>query len=217
MVKRTAIAAALLLGTLPAAHAHVSFVASNAYADTTYLATATVPHGCTDLAGTDYDTLRIEIEIPAGMTDVRPADAVFGPVTIETDTNGAVTRLIWTKTAAALAGDTHLYQVSFRGRLPNMPLATLAFATTQICAGNTMKSWAGVDAPVLRVLPKRTPGWNKYTAQADVNEATIKAFFGDAQIVWSNGMAYSANPVTAGLIANPLTGIPAGMDYWVKY
>lgn len=210
-------AAALLLAGTQSAEAHVTFVANNAYAGKSYIATANIPHGCTDLNGTAYDTVKIEINIPAGFTGTRPQDSTFGPAVIEKDGNGNVSKLIWTKTAAALAEDSHFYQVSFRGTLPNTPLQSLDFVTTQTCGGNTTKTWEGADAPKLRILPARAAGWNKYTAQTTIDEATIKAFFADAHIVWSNGASYSANAVTAGLITNKLTTIPLGAEFWVKY
>ena len=214
---RIAMTAAMLLSIAHVADAHVSFVANNAYAGKSYVATANIPHGCEDSSLAKYDTIKIEITIPAGFTAVRPADAAFGPATIEKDGSGNVTKLIWTKAAAALTDDTHLYQVTFRGTLPNTPLQSLDFVTKQTCSGNTTKTWEGVDAPKLPVLPARAPGWNKYTAQENIDEATIKAFFADAYIVWSNGAAYSANAVTAGLITNKLTAIPLGAQFWVKY
>jgi hypothetical protein len=50
----------------------------------------------------------------------------------------------------------------------------------------------------------------------------LKAFFGDAQIVWKGTAAFSANPTTAGLIAGTsgvtaLTSIAAGDVIWVKH
>ena len=100
-------------------------------------------------------------------------------------------------------------------------MTTLSFPSRQICHNadtqEIVTPWEGAEAPTLKLLPARTPGWNKYTAQADIDEATIIGFFSNAYIVWSGGAAYSANPVTAGLISNPLTTIPAGAEFWVKY
>ena len=194
------------------AHAHVSFVSNNAYPGKSYIATAVIPHGCEDLNAVKHDTIEIAISIPAGFTGVRPADSTFGPATVEKDVDGNVTRLIWTKAAAAL-----FIQVSFRGTLPNAPLTTLELETTQTCEGNTTKTWSGVDAPKLRILPARAPGWNKYTAQSAIDASMLNSFFSDAQIVWSDNAAYSANPVTDSLITNKLNAIPQGAVYWVKY
>ena len=220
MTKTTTIFITLVamgLGAIHAAEAHISFAANNAYAGSSYIATANIPHGCADANGVKHDTTKVEIAIPAEFTSVRPQDTAFGSATVEKDSNGNVIKLIWTRTATTLSEDANFYQVTFRGTLPDAPLTTLEFVTTQTCEGNTTKSWEGAEVPKLRILPTRTPGWNKYTAQADIDEATIKAFFGDAYIVWSNGAAYSANPVTAGLITNTLTTIPLGAEFWVKY
>ena len=207
----------LAFALVPVAHAHVSFVANNAYAGKSYIATAVIPHGCEDLNAVKYDTLQIAISIPTGFTGVRPADSAFGPATVEKDVDGNVTRLIWTKAAAALDEDTQFIQVSFRGTLPNAPLTTLELETTQTCAGGTSKTWSGVDVPKLRILPTRAPGWNKYTAQNLIDASMLSSYFTDAEIVWSNNAAYSANPVTDGLISNKLSEIPQGAVYWVKY
>lgn len=207
----------LSFALVPVAHAHVSFVANNAYAGKSYIATAVIPHGCEDLSAIKYDTLQIAISIPPGFTGVRPADSAFGPATVEKDADGNVTRLIWTKAAAALAEDTHFIQVSFRGTLPNAPLTALELETTQTCVGGTSRTWSGVDVPKLRILPSRAPGWNKYTAQSLIDTSMLSSYFSDAVIVWSNNAAYSANPVTDSLITNKLSEIPQGAEYWVKY
>jgi uncharacterized protein YcnI len=207
----------LSFALVSAAQAHVSFVANNAYAGKSYIATANIPHGCEDLNAVKHDTIEVAIGIPAGFTNVRPADSAFGPATVETDVNGNVTRLIWTKASAALPADTHFIQLSFRGTLPNAPLTTLELETTQTCEGNTSKTWAGVDVPKLRILPARAHGWNKYTAQSVIDATMLSSYFSDAEVVWSNNAAYSANPVTDSLITNKLTEIPQGAEFWVKY
>jgi len=210
--------AASLFAVVQTGHAHVSFVDSNAIAGKSYIATANIPHGCSDINGNHYDTIKIEISIPPEFTGVRPADSAFGPATIETDlVTGAVTKLTWTKTAAELPDDTHFIQVTFRGTLPNAPLTTLELDTTQTCAGGTTKTWSGVDVPKIKVLPARARGWNKYTAQANIDAATLGTYFSDAEIVWYGAAAYSANPITNGLITNKLTDIPLGGEFWVKY
>lgn len=208
---------ALSFALASTAQAHVSFVANNAYAGKSYIATANIPHGCEDLNAVKHDTIEVAISIPAGFTGVRPADSAFGPATVETDVNGNVTRLTWTKASAALPVDTHFIQLSFRGTLPNAPLTTLELETTQTCEGNTTKTWSGVDVPKLRILPARAPGWNKYTAQSVIDATMLSSYFSDAEVVWSNNAAYSANPATDGMITNKLTEIPQGAEFWVKY
>lgn len=199
------------------ANAHMSFVDVKAYAGNQYIAVMNISHGCSDDAGNHYDTVGVEINIPANFTAVRPMDSTFGPATIEKDTNGQVTQLTWQKSLAALPEDSHFYQVTFRGKLPNTPLKTLTFSAKQICAEGKTTAWEGLDAPTLQVLPVHAAGWNKYTAQTNIDEATLKSFFKGAEIVWSNGAAFSANPVTQGLVTQKLTGIVQGAEYWVKY
>ena len=58
---------------------------------------------------------------------------------------------------------------------------------------------AGEPAPALTVLPARQPGWNKYTVPVAV--ADLKPLFADAQIVWKDSAAYSANANTVAQIA----------------
>jgi len=206
-----------LFAAIQSVQAHVSFVAVNAYAGKSYIATANIPHGCEDLVGNKYDTIKIEISIPAEFTGVRPADSAFGMASVEKDLAGNVIKLIWTKSTPELIEDTNFIQVSFRGTLPNAPLTTLELETTQTCAGATTKTWSGLDVPKLNILPARAPGWNKYTAQSTIDATMLGNFFKDAVIVWYGNAAYSANPVTNGLITNKLTDIPLGADFWVKY
>lgn len=208
---------AILFGAAQQLHAHASFVKENAYAGSRYVATANIPHGCSDLNSNTFDTIMIEVSIPGEFTSVRPMDSTFGAATLEKDGEGNVTKITWTKSSEALDEDSHFYQVSFRGRLPDTPLHTLGFEITQICAGDTSRTWDGDNTPSINILPSRSPGWNKYTAQSDISEDTIASFFSDAEIVWSNDSAYSSNPVISDLIESPLTIIPAGEDYWVKY
>ena len=215
----------IYLGSLQVAHAHTAFVVtstSNAFAGKSYFATINLGHGCEDeLTGVKFDTEKLEVDIPAGVTSVRPMDAPWGSASVETDVDGNVTKITWTKTGAALPADSQLYRVNFSAKLPDAAMTTLAFPARQYChddsAVEIMTPWEGAESPTLKLLPARSPGWNKYTAQAEIDEATIKAFFADAYIVWSGGAAYSSNPVTADLISNTLTTIPMGAEFWVKY
>jgi uncharacterized protein YcnI len=213
----------LALGLTQTAQAHTSFVidaTSIPYAGKSYTGTLRAGHGCEDeVTGDHYDTEKVEVEIPAGVTKVKPFDAPWGAATIEKDMEGNVTKLIWTRNSAALAEDTHLYAVSFRATLPDAPLTTVSFRAVQICNGGTIETaWEGAEAPTLNLVPARLPGWNKYTIDVEItDEAMLKQYFGDALIVWSNDAAYSANPVTAELIDNKLISVPANQEIWVKY
>ena len=148
-------------------------------------------------------------------------DAPWAAASVVKNTENKITRLVWTKTDTVHAEDSQLYRASFTAKLPNTPLATLAFPTTQYCkdaSGNEIKiEWIDAEAPSLKLMEAHKPGWNKYTAQNDIDEATIKSFFADAYIVWSGDAAYSANPVTDELISNKLQSISSGSEFWVKY
>jgi hypothetical protein len=68
-------------------------------------------------------------------------------------------------------------------------------------------------------MPPRMPGWNKYVAPKAITDLSV---FDDAQIVWVDDAAYSANEATAALIADEegvskLEKIPAKAEIWVKY
>lgn len=206
-----------MLTTAQVAHAHVSFVSNPAYANKTYLAAMNITHGCEDGLGEHYDTLKIDVEIPAGVTAVRPADMPFFTATVTLDESDNVTKITWTKTIEGRDTDMAFYQPVFRAKMPNAPLTTLEFRTTQTCAGDITTVWENGEVPTLKVLPARAAGWNKYTAQTEISLANVQTYFSDALIVWSNNTAYSANPVTNALIKTPLTVIPLGADYWVKY
>lgn len=217
---------AIALGATTAAQAHTSFVVtttSNAFAGKSYYATMNLGHGCEDDAtGTKYDTEILEVDIPAGVTSVRPVDAAWATAEVVKDGGGNITQLKWTRTPGTVhAEDSQLYRVNFSMKLPDAPMTTLGFVARQICHNDSnveiTTAWEGAETPTLKLLPARLPGWNKYTAQANIDEATIKSFFADAYIVWSGDAAYSGNPVTAGLITKALTAIPAGSEFWVKY
>ncbi len=220
----------LALSVFQGAQAHTSFVidaTSIPFAGKSYTGTLRAGHGCADALGAHFDTERIEVEIPAGVTAVKPFDAPWGKATIEKDTAGLVTKLIWTRSNAlpVLTADTHLYLATFRATLPNAPLTSIAFRTVQYCTNYTTASptpvitpWEGAEAPTLKLVPARLPGWNKYTINTAIADiAALKAYFSDSHIVWSGGSAWSVNPVTDALITNKLTTIPANQEFWVKY
>jgi hypothetical protein len=214
MLKNITGTVALLAGAMPVALAHVTFVDNTAEGGRSFIATANIAHGCEDESG-NYDTYKVEIELPAGIT-ARPMSSSLGQASV--DDSGDPVKLVWERDSSDVgASDTLFYQVSFRFSVPNTPLESLEFRTTQYCAEGTQLVWEGADVPVIQIVPVHVTGWNKYTAQADIALEAIEAAYADAQIVWANNQAYSANPVIADLIENALTVIPAGTDYWVKY
>lgn len=214
------------------AEAHVSFAAGAVpVAGKSYVATLNVPHGCT-VGATHLDNERVEVEIPATFTGVRPAHSPLGKAAVTLSDAGAVTRITWTQAAADVqAEDTHFYPLTLRGTLPNAPFTAIEFRTVQYCPGGSSVAWEGADVPKLRILPARTPGWNSYTIPAGVSltSADVKAFFADALIVWSGSKAYSVNTETTAQIGRT-AGVSAlvtatatdvvlnpGDAIWVRY
>lgn len=210
------------------AEAHVSITSGPAFANTSQEVAFGVGHGCEQA-----DTYRVQVEIPAGVSSIRPETSDFGQVDVETDAAGAVVSVTWTKAdSSVLKADSQYYKLLLRLKAPDQPFTTVYFPTRQTCrsADGTEKvvDWVGLDesdssvepAPALRVVPARFPGWNKFTAATSVDD--LKDFFGDAEIVWVGSKAYSINPTTTELIAatdgvSPLTSIAAGESIWVKY
>ncbi len=217
------------------ASAHTAFVVdatSIPFAGKSYTGTMRAGHGCEDeITGDHFDTERIEITIPAGVTGVKPIDAPWAKASVVSHVEvvdgkdvTVVDKLIWTRYASIPVNteDTNIYLVSFRATLPNAPLTSVSFDTVQFChnagAEEIETPWVGAESPTLNLVPSRSPGWNKYTIGTAISdEAGLKKFFGDAYIVWSGGAAYSPNSVTAGLITNKLTSVPANQEIWVKY
>jgi len=222
---------AFLLVLLPAtqASAHVSIASGPAFANSSGEVAFTVGHGC-EMA----DTYRVDVEIPAGVSSVRPETSDFGEVNVMTDDAGIVVMVSWQKSESAiLPTDTQFYKLLVRLKAPDAPFTTLYFPAHQTCKAQdgttTVVDWVGLDAadglevepaPSLRILPPRFPGWNKLTVPARVDE--LGAFFGDAEIVWHGAAAFSINPTTVELIEQTdgvslLSSIPAGGEIWVRY
>lgn len=204
--------AAMSLGLVAAAQAHVTFVDNTADAGTSFVATANISHGCEDGVN-QFDTYKVVMELPTGVT-ARPVHSMLGSAKVVGST------MVWERNApplATVADDTLFYQLQFRFSVPNLPFTKLTLRTTQTCTNGGTQVWEGVDVPTLLVVPAHVSGWNKYTAQSALDQATITTFFADAQIVWFNGSAYSANPAVAAAITTPLTSIPAGGVFMVKY
>jgi hypothetical protein len=214
--------------TTAVAHAHPTVTSGPAVANKTQDVTFGIGHGCEGL-----DTYRIEIEIPTGVTGVRPLASNFGRATVASDDAGAVTSVTWQKADEdVLDADTGYYTFTLHLRTPDRPFTRQVFRTHQTCraADGTLVTvdWValpgaqtGEPAPTLLVVPARMPGWNKYAIGEHITDPSV--FFQDAQIVWRGSAAYSANPNTAAQItATPgvtaLTdGIHPGDEIWVKY
>jgi uncharacterized protein YcnI len=224
----------LVASLVPAiAAAHISITSGPGFASTSQQVTFGVGHGC---AGAD--TLSVKVDIPAGVTSVRPMPSDFGRVRIEKDNTGTITAVVWERaTADVFDADIAYYELTIRLKVPNQPFTTVFFPTHQTCrAGDgTMSStdWIGLPtdplvdggpanepAPSLSVLPARFSGWNKLTVAQAAPDLAV--FFSDAQIVWKGTAAYSINPATQQLIAatsgvTPLTSLAAGDEIWVRY
>lgn len=227
----SAVAATLLLNAT--AHAHPSVVSGPGVANATQEVVFGVGHGC---AGAD--TYRVKVNIPAGITSVRPMTSDFGKASVEKDAAGLITAVVWQKADAdALESDTAYYKLVIRMKLPDKPFTTIYFAVQQTCRAAdgalTVVDWVGLPstpmpdggpeiepASPLLVLPARLPGWNKYSVAEAIPD--LSAFFKDAQIVWKGTAAYSSNAATVDLIkATPgvtgLTALAAADVIWVKY
>src|SRR5204863_1396027 len=103
--------AALVTST---AEAHISVASGPAFANTSQEVAFGVGHGCEGA-----DTVRVLIEIPAGVTSVRPETSDFGQVDVEMDATGAVVSVTWTKSdASVLDADTQYYKLLVRLKPP---------------------------------------------------------------------------------------------------
>jgi periplasmic copper chaperone A len=223
---------AICLAPLTAgAHIGASAPTGAAIANATQEISFAVGHGCEG-----SDTYSVRVQIPAGVTSVRPIEGDFGKVTlIERDAAQNIVAVTWTKTDPVLPADTNFYKLVLRLKVPNQPFTTVYFPTRQVCRtadGTTLPpvDWAatepstdgGMDepAPSLKIVPARRSGWNKITLSAAVTN--LGAYFDDAEIVWKGSQAFSANPATVELISGtagvtPLTSLAAGDVIWVKY
>jgi len=213
--------------------AHVSVVSGNAVANVTQVVRFGVGHGC---AGAD--TVGLVVDIPTGVTSVRPMPSDFGRSTVQTNAASVVTGVTWQRPVTdVLPSDTNYYEVSIRLRPPNAPFTTLYFPVHQTCraADGTMTTvdWVGLPTTVtpdggtapspaaaLNLVPARLPGWNSYTLTQAIS--TLSTFFSDASIVWRGTAAYSINPSTAQLITGTpgvttLSSLASGDRIWVKY
>jgi uncharacterized protein YcnI len=214
------------------AQAHITVASGPGTANTTQEVSFGVAHGC---SGTD--TASVRLEIPAGVTSVRPMASDFGKPTVETDATGAVTAVVWTKADAdVLASDIAYYKLVVRMKVPDKAFTTIYFPAHQTCRGSdggtTVVDWIGLPttpatdaaapepAPALVIVPAHKTGWNKLVAPIAVTD--LVTYFGDAQIVWKGTAAFSANTTTTDLIkttsgVTALSSISANDELWVRY
>lgn len=227
------LASALLAGGLfcQTASAHVVVTNDKLYSAAYSEIGLAIPHGCEG-----YDTVKVEVSLPEGLSGVRPIDSVFGKASVESNDEGAVTKITWTRVPGEIyASDSHAYNLSFRTKIPDAPFKMLYFPTIQSCEdsdGNAFSTeWVGMGghdhssdsaekpAPSAMLYPARTAGWNQYNVNEHVHDLSV---FNDAEIVWMGDEAYSANPHTYQLIqddasAKVLEMIHPGSVIWVKY
>jgi len=212
-----------------AAQAHVSLASGPGAAAKTQKITFGVGHGCEGL-----DTVKVRVEIPAGVTSVRPLFSDFGrPTVIKNGTT--ITAVEWAKADGdRLDGDDAYYEISIRARVPDAAFTQLQFNVTQTCrdaAGNPVTvPWdqgpgttTGNPAPLLVVTPAHTPGWNQITVGRTVAAKDLPLYFADAQIVWRGTAAYSPNAGTMTQIGQTQgvtvlsSDLAAGEEIWVRY
>lgn len=220
--------------------AHVS-TSNPVLANSSQIITLNVPHGCQE-----FDTSKVEVSLPIEFKLTRPIDNVFGkaksqksqlnePFELYGKTyTSDVRSLTWSKNNDdILESDTKMYQFSFRSRIPNTPYKKYYIPTIQSCKaaggetltnewvfpGSTPHGSTDKPAPTILVIPKYTPGWNKYTITENINDLSV---FEGAYIVWAGESAYSNNPTTQKQIEDTpdigiLESIPANTTIWVKY
>lgn len=225
--------AGVALLTTAVADAHISIASGPAVADASQEITFGVGHGCSDT-----DTYRVTVDIPAGVTSVRPLRSDFGPFTVTKDGTGNVTSVTWQKPDAELhTGDPAYYKLVIRLKTPKAPFTKIYFPTHQICKapGGTelpVVEWTGTPtlpdggstspeaAPSLVVMPARTAGWNKYPIPVAIKDLSV--FFKDAAVVWKGSAAYSSNANTTAQLkaesgVTELKELAAGDEVWVRY
>jgi hypothetical protein len=158
--------------------------------------------------------------------------------------------------SAGLA-DNQSYRIALRGSfkattasVEGARFTTQRFNAKQYCKNPAVgqpdlsTDWSNYSAPgdnqspTVKVYPTRVAGWNSYTLPASVAgtlttaaavSAFVKAYFGDAQIVWVGKAGYSPNADTTAriqaLVAKDSsyselvnkTSLSASETLWVKY
>lgn len=228
-MKQKFIVPACIAGALCAADAsaHIAVSSGAAAANKTQDVTFTVAHGCTGA-----DTYKLKLDIPAGVTAVRPMRSDFGKVAVDKDVAQNVTAVTWQKADAdALDADISYYKLTVQLKVPDKPFTQIFFPVHQTCrAADGTKSvvdWialpgqAGEPAAALTLVPARLPGWNRYVNMEHLSDLSV--YFSDAQIVWKGTAAWSPNPSTQSLIkttpgVGELTGgIHPDDEIWVRY
>jgi uncharacterized protein YcnI len=226
----------IVLGALASvAEAHVAISSGPAFANKSQIIKFSIGHGCTDANSKKLDTVKVRIDIPAGVTSVRALFSDFGRPTLVKN-GSTVTAVEWTKpTADLLDGDDAYYELEIRAKVPDAPFSKLKFVVHQTCEDSTTHAQMVVDwdadegattgepAPHLTVVPPRSQGWNTLIVPRALTQDEIPTYLGDALIVWKGTAAYSSNPNTAMLIAttpgvSTLTGgLQPNDEIWVKY
>jgi periplasmic copper chaperone A len=219
-----------IITTSTLAEAHVSITSGPAASAKSQKITFGVAHGCSGA-----DTVKIRVEIPAGISGVRPLASDFGkPVVEKTGTN--ITAVTWEKPAADLQpDDVQYYELTLRARVDAPAFSTVRFHVYQTCrplvGDDIVVAWidnpggTGEPAAALTVAPAHIPGWNKVVLDAatSVAAADLPAYLGDALIVWRGNAAFSTNAATMTMVAatpgvTALTGNLQPNDVlWVKY
>jgi uncharacterized protein YcnI len=219
-----------ILATAARAEAHVSIVSGPAVTAKSQKITFGVAHGCDGA-----DTVKMRIEIPAGISGVRPLFSDFAKPVVE-KSGASVTAVTWEKPAADVQlDDVQYYELTLRARVDAPAFSTVLFHVYQTCrsaAGvETVVPWIaapgaeGDPAAALVVAPAHIPGWNQITLDATttVAAASLPAYLGDALIVWRGTAAFSTNATTMAMVAatpgvTALAGDLAPNDVlWVKY
>src|SRR5262245_23352494 len=96
------------------ADAHVAAATGPWFANANQEVAFTIGHGCGGA-----DTYRVTLDIPAGVTGVRPMSSDFGKVSVTKDTAGAVTSVTWQRDDAdMLDEDLAFYKLIVRMKTP---------------------------------------------------------------------------------------------------
>ena len=214
-----------------ASPAHVSIASGPAFAGKRAVLTFSVGHGCEGA-----DTIAIDVSLPSAITSARGMPSTFGFADVQLDDADLPTNVVWTKDEVREVDDQY-YQLGIRIAVPDEPFSVHYFSVLQGCRDadgmEYATDWAalpgdepeeeGEEAPPaaqLVIVPERHPGWNKFEVPSDIDDLAL--FFSDAQIVWLDDAAYSANPAIAELIeddedVDTLEDIPGDSEIWVKY